>query len=88
VRHVDQVVAIWNRDERPDQMTARNLPRAFHNWQMLCDRFAREIDQYPPVARFYYGKMLLLALTQRQMATAWRFFGKYCQRGLLARRAG
>ena len=87
VRHVDRVVANWNRDGRPDQMTAPNLPRAFRNWYALCERFAHEIDQYPRVARFYYGKMCLLALTQRQLFTASRFLGRYVWRGLVWRKA-
>jgi glycosyltransferase involved in cell wall biosynthesis len=87
VRHVDQVVAIWNRDGRPDQMTASNLPRAFRNWKVLCERFAREIDQYDRVARFYYGKMCLLALTQWELTVACRFLGKYVSRGLFPRAA-
>jgi len=88
VRHVDEVVAIWNRDQRPDQMTARNLPRAFHNWRTLCERFAPEIDRYPPVARFYYGKMCMLALTQRHFSTGLQFLKKFVSRGLLLRTVG
>jgi len=84
IRHVDEVVAIWNRDDRPDQMTARNLSRAFLNWRVLCERFAPEIDRFPPVARFYYRKMFLLALTQRRFVTACRFLGRYVWRGLLS----
>lgn len=87
VRHVDEVVAIWNRDRRPDQTTTRNLPRAFLNWRALCERFGSEFDRYPAVARFYYGKMCLLALTQRRFVTAGRFLGKFVVRGLLLRAA-
>ncbi len=88
VRHVDELVAIWNRDGRPDQLTTRNLPRAFRNWRMLCERFAPEIDRFPPMARFYYGKMCLLALSQRRCLIALKFLKKYLMRGLLRPAAG
>jgi glycosyltransferase involved in cell wall biosynthesis len=87
VRHVDRVVAIWNRDDRPDQVTSRNLPRSCSSWQVLCERFSNEIDGYPRVARFYYGKMVLLALTQGKFVTAWRFLARYALRGLRSSRA-
>ena len=77
VRHVDEIVAVWNRDDRPDQMTARNLPRAFRNWLRLCKRFAPEIDRYPMVGRFYYRKMFLLAMTQLRPVVAIQYFLKY-----------
>ncbi len=87
VRHVDEVVAIWNRDGRPDQLTMRNLPRAFRNWRILCERFAPEIDRFPRIARFYYGKMCLLALSQRRCLIACQFLKKYLVRGLVLRKA-
>jgi hypothetical protein len=83
IRHVDEVVAIWNRDDRPDQMTARNLARAFSNWHRLCVRFAPEINRYRSVARFYYRKMFLLALTQGKIITAFMFLIRYIRYGLL-----
>lgn len=88
VRHVDQVVAIWNRDGRPDQLTAPNLRRAYRNWQVLCERFAPEISRYPRVARFYYRKMWLLALSQLKWVIASRYFGRYVLHGLVPRKPG
>ncbi len=87
VRHVDEVVAIWNRDGRPDQLTMRNLPRAFRNWRVLCERFAPEIDRFPRIARFYYGKMCLLASSQLRCLIACQFLRKYVVRGLVLRKA-
>jgi glycosyltransferase involved in cell wall biosynthesis len=84
-RHVDEVVAIWNRDGRPDQLTAPNLPRSYRNWHVLCERFAPEISRCPRLARFYYLKMCLLALSQRQLGIASRFFGRYVLHGLVPR---
>jgi glycosyltransferase involved in cell wall biosynthesis len=88
VRHVDQVVAIWNRDGRPDQLTAPNLPRAYRNWRVLCERFAPEISRYPRVARFYYRKMSLLALSQLEWVIASRYFARYVMHGLVPRKPG
>jgi glycosyltransferase involved in cell wall biosynthesis len=86
VRHVDQVVATWNRDGRPDQITAPNRPRVYRNWRILCERFAPEINRYPRVARFYYGKMYLLALHQLHWLIATRFFARYMLHGVVPRK--
>ena len=82
IRHVDEVVAVWNRDDRPDQLTTRDLARTYRNWLILCERFAAQIERYPRVSRFYYRKMFLLALTQLKVVVALRYLYKYARHGL------
>ena len=84
IRHVDEIVAVWNRDGRPDQLTTRNLRRSYANWLILCERFALHIDCYPPVSRLYYRKMFLLALTQFEAGVALRYLSKFARYGLRA----
>jgi len=83
VRHVDELVAIWSRDGRPDQLTQRNFPRAYRNWLILCEKHSNQIDRSDKLARFYYRKMFLLSLLQRQPAIALRYLWKFMLRGVL-----
>lgn len=83
VRHVDELVAVWNRDDRPDQLTQQNFPRAYQNWLILCEKHADDIDRSGKLARFYYRKMFLLAIVQLQPANALRYFWKFVTRGVL-----
>ena len=83
VRHVDETVAIWSRDNRPDQLTQPNFPRAYRNWLILCEKHGSEIDRCGKLARFYYRKMFLLAILQRQPANALRYFWKFMLRGAI-----
>jgi glycosyltransferase involved in cell wall biosynthesis len=83
VRHVDELVAVWNRDDRPDQLTQQNFPRAYRNWLTLCEKHADDIDRSGKLARFYYRKMFLLAAIQWQPGNALRFFWKFVTRGIM-----
>ncbi|MEM8772097.1 MAG: glycosyltransferase family A protein [Pseudomonadota bacterium] len=60
--HIKQVHAVWNRDNRPDQMTRRNYRRAYENWGRLCDRFDDIISADKGLRRFYHRKMLALSV--------------------------
>jgi glycosyltransferase involved in cell wall biosynthesis len=81
-RHVDSTVAVWNRDQRPDQITTRNFERSWRNHLILCGKFEKQFDRYPRVARFYYRKTALLSLLQGRMLTALRYFWKYVRYGV------
>lgn len=59
--HVDQVLAVWNRDNRPDQLTTKNWARAEKNWLMLCQKFSTNIQAHQKTARLYYKKMTMLS---------------------------
>ena len=59
--HVDQVLAVWNRDNRPDQLTSKNWARAEKNWLILCKNFAVTIQAHQQTARTYYKKMSVLS---------------------------
>ncbi|WP_020181674.1 glycosyltransferase [Methylotenera sp. 1P/1] len=59
--HVDQVLAVWNRDNRPDQLTTKNWARAEKNWLMLCQKFSTSIQAHQKTAQMYYKKMSVLS---------------------------
>lgn len=59
--HIPQVHAVWNRDDRPDQLTRRNWKRSYENWRRLCQRFDPEIRADKELRRFYHRKMFVLA---------------------------
>lgn len=60
--HIPRIHAVWNRDNRPDQMTRRNWRRAHENWRRLCRRFDKEIMAEASLRRFYHRKMFVLAM--------------------------
>lgn len=82
--HCDDVLAVWHRDGRPDQLTARNWGRARANWLILCERFSPEINAHPMLARLYYRKMFLLAALRFQPFEALRFFTRFMRFGVMA----
>lgn len=59
--HVDQVLAVWNRDNRPDQLTSKNWARAEKNWLILCKNFAVTIQSHQKTTQAYYKKMSILS---------------------------
>jgi len=61
-RHIPRDHAVWNRDNRPDQLTRKNWRRAWANWKLLCATFDLEIASDRDLRRFYHRKMLALAL--------------------------
>lgn len=62
VAYLPGIVGVWNRDNRPDQLTNRNFQRSYINWKMLCEKFAEQIRRYPEVRRYYFGKLAALSL--------------------------
>jgi glycosyltransferase involved in cell wall biosynthesis len=81
--HCDTVLAVWNCDRRPDQLTNRNYKRAHKNWKILCDRFAPEIRASKALARFYLKKMFLLAVIELHPIQAWVSFFRWVRFGYL-----
>lgn len=65
--------AIWYRDNRPDQLTNRNLGRSRVNWKILCTTFRKEIDASADLRHFYYRKMALLCLVTGDVVGAARY---------------
>lgn len=59
---IPRIHAVWNRDNRPDQMTRRNWSRAYRNWRRLCLRFDPEIMADADLRRFYHRKMFVLSV--------------------------
>jgi len=68
--YLGRVHAIWHRDDRPDQLTRRNLGRARRNWIHLCREFDPEIRASRVLRRIYHRKMLVLALLGADLKTA------------------
>ncbi len=59
--HVDMMLAVWNRDNRPDQLTSKNWGRAESNWLIICKKFSSDIRSNFKVSRLYYKKMSQLS---------------------------
>jgi glycosyltransferase involved in cell wall biosynthesis len=74
--HIDQVYSVWNRDNRPDQLTNKNWPRAKKNWLILCIKFSHIIDQHWSLVKFYYSKMLMLSLLTWDFVNAVKYLVK------------
>ena len=71
-RHIPEVHAIWNRDNRPDQMTRKNWKRAYQNWKRLCEYNDAPIRADAGLRRFYHRKMLALSIMQGDVAQSLR----------------
>jgi len=61
-KHIDELHAVWYRDDRSDQITKKNYRRSYENWSVLCDEFSEEINQSKELRRFYHRKMFKLSL--------------------------
>lgn len=83
--HVDQDVAVWNRDNRKDQLTSRNWTRAEKNWLILCIKFADLIDSNNALAELYYKKMTILSAIKFKLVNTCLFFIKYIRHAKLAK---
>ncbi|WP_020168165.1 MULTISPECIES: glycosyltransferase [Methylotenera] len=82
--HVDQDVAVWNRDNRKDQLTSRNWTRSEKNWLILCRKFSRLIESNSAVANLYYKKMFILSAIKFNLINTIIFFIKYLRYAKLA----
>lgn len=60
--YIPNLHAIWNRDNRPDQMTNKNWRKSYENWKRLCNTFSFEIDSSISTRKFYHKKMFILSL--------------------------
>jgi len=83
--HVDQNVAVWNRDNRTDQLTSRNWKRAEKNWLILCKKFGYIIESDYSLANFYYKKMFILSAIKLNFQNTIIFFLKYLRYAKLAK---
>ncbi len=68
ISYLPGLVGVWNRDQRRDQLSRRDLRRSYANWKRLCQDFEYEILKYKSVRRFYFGKMSVLALLNEDFA--------------------
>lgn len=59
-KHINEVHAVWYRDDRPDQVTRRNLKLGKKCWGYLCTTFEHEIRSFPELRALYLDKMLKL----------------------------
>lgn len=83
--HIDQDVAVWNRDNRKDQLTSRNWARAEKNWLILCVKFGDLINSNNALAELYYKKMILLSAVKFKLINTCLFFVKYLRYAKLAK---
>ena len=66
--HLDEIGAVWIRDDRPDQITqgsmlskVRKSKKLYDNWKILCEDFAEQIERHSDLRRMYYGKQAALS---------------------------
>jgi len=81
--HVDEELAVWNRDNRGDQLTNKNYKRSEKNWLILCEKFSAIIITNKSLARFYFRKMFLLSVINLHFFNAARYFYKFVYYGFL-----
>ena len=72
--YLPNIHAVWNRDNRPDQLTKKNWKRIYSNWKRLCGRFQNEIETSVVLKRYYHRKMLLLSIMHFDIIQAVRSF--------------
>lgn len=82
--HIDTDLAVWNRDNRPDQLTQKNWARSYKNWLILCEKFSDVIDSSRALVSLYYKKMFLLALINFKPLSTFIYLFKYVVYGKLA----
>jgi len=75
--HIDEVHSFWLRDRRPDQLSNRNLRRAYENWARLCQTFEPEIRASGALSKYYYGRLFALSVYARDLPRAWTSLIRY-----------
>lgn len=83
-KHINHDVAVWNRDNRKDQLTSRNWTRSEKNWLILCKKFSGLIESHSILANFYYKKMFILSAIKFNFTNTIIFFIKYLRYAKLA----
>ncbi len=81
--HVDEILAVWNRDQRSDQLTNKNYQRAEKNWLILCVKFFEIIKSNQVLARFYFKKMFLLSVINLKLINSIHYFFRFIYFGFL-----
>lgn len=82
-QHVDEILAVWNRDDRSDQLTNRNFKRTEKNWLILCEKYFDVIKSNKPLARFYFKKMYLLSIIKLKLMNAFKYFFSFIYFGFM-----
>lgn len=80
--HLNQDVAVWNRDNREDQLTKRNWARSEKNWLILCNKFEKTIKSNKLIANMYYKKIFLLSLINFSLLNSVDYLFKYLLYGV------
>lgn len=79
-RHVNEIGAVWNYDNRPDQITRhtllgklQNLDRRYANTKIMCEDYAHKFDLERSLRKDYYGRHAILALLTLKPIEAIRY---------------
>lgn len=67
VFQIDRVFAVWNRDDRNDQITKSGWKSMARNWLLLCAKHQKLIRSDFRVSSYYYKKMAGLSLVNLQL---------------------
>lgn len=81
--HVDEVLAVWNRDNRSDQLTNKNYKRSEKNWLILCEQFFDDIKSNQSLARFYFKKMFLLSMINLKVMNTFKYLFRFIYFGFV-----
>ncbi|MEM1276172.1 MAG: glycosyltransferase family 2 protein [Pseudomonadota bacterium] len=87
-RAIDRVHAVWNRDDRPDQLTNRNFKRSYEQWKILCQKYEAEIRSSRVLSKNYYKKMFALSCIRLAVFDALKYLYLYVRAFTLPREDG
>ncbi len=63
IAYVPDVVAIWNMDNRPDQLThSGHYCRNYYNFRLVCENFEHTIDTRFILRHRFYARLLVYAV--------------------------
>jgi glycosyltransferase involved in cell wall biosynthesis len=72
IAFLDQDVAAWYKQSRPDQITGPGRQKNFRNFRIICQIFRETIRRSAVLRGRYYGRLLVSSMRARQWSTAFK----------------
>jgi glycosyltransferase involved in cell wall biosynthesis len=86
IHYLPDIVALWNMDNRPDQLTHKgHYCRNYHNFRRVCEHFETVIDQHTILRKRFYLRLLAYAMLCVRPIAAVRLLFKVLGIGRLPR---
>jgi glycosyltransferase involved in cell wall biosynthesis len=84
IAYLPDIVAVWNMDNRPDQLTHKgHYCRNYYNFRLICEHFENTVDSYPLLRRIFYKKLLVYSVLCLKWLTSIRLLFKLLGYGRL-----